>query len=439
MGKLLADTTIVRKATAADKLSAALDMVEADFLTGNLKERKMVERLGRQRGVIDISSATSMNLFHDLTEKRIVDIVKKELLHLLEKLHSYPYLIQRDFGLEKTFIAFMRRWARTDLNLDEILVAPGGVYGSYKTILLSQPGKYVLVPESIHQINKACFSSLGKRVREFPNILETGLLNLETLDNELKHHAKDTACVYIYHTKPVNPPSRAYYLQLAEILRRHKVLGVFDLDSWYTSYGPGSPQWLPFTISALRKQCLFLFTMTKEIGAPGLRIGFVVGSKDIISTLKRFKQVNLDMDSPITRFLAEITLPKIDMDKASAILQRRMKALTDGLRSLDFKVTVPPGGVNFFLHVPESFAESKRILPDHLFAFYALREARVLVRPGSNHGHRLNHWVRFVIGQPEGKIKEVIRRFRRARINGMMNLPHGLEKEYEVFMRQIKR
>lgn len=431
MSHLLTNTPHVRKATASDKMTAVLDAIESDFLTGNIKERKLIERLGRGKEVIDISSATSMNLFHDTTERKLGAVVKKELAHLLEKFHSYPYLIQRDFGLEKAFSAFLKRWTGISIRLDEVAVSPSGVYGSYKTILLSRQGKYVLAPELIHQINKACFASLGKKVIEIPAILETGLLNLETLDRQLKRHAGDISCVYIYHTKPVKQIPHSYYLKLARLLQKYDVLGVIDIDSWYTSYGLDSKPWLPLTIPLLRKHCLFLFTMTKEIGAPGLRIGFIVGQENIVGGLKRFQRLSLEMSSPVTRFLAELTLPRIDMDMARKTLQKRMKTLTDGLSSLGFKVQVPPSGVNFFLHVPESFAASKRVLPDHIFTYHVLKNAHVLLRPGSNHGHRLNHWVRFVLGQPEKNIREVIKRFRKAGICGDMPLPQGLEKEYE--------
>ena len=436
MGKLLPDSPKIRHATAAPTMTALLDAVEAGYLRGNVSERKMIKNFGRAEDIIDISSATSMNLFHNVTEKAVSSILKKDLSHLFETFHSYPYLIQRDYGLEKTFVKFMKRWTNVTIPLDEVMVAPNGVYGSYKTILLSQPGKYVFAPEVIHQINKACFASLGKKLWEIPVILETGLLDLDALDRQLGKHAGNVACVYIYHTKPVEPLARSYYLEIARLLKKHNALGVIDLDSWYTEYVPKVVPWLPIAIPELRKQCLILFTLTKEIGAPGLRIGFGVGPKDTTDALKRFQRVSLEMTSPVTRFLAEVTLPKIDMNKARATLQRRMKTLVDGLRSLDFKVQVPPSGVNFFLHVPESFAASREVLPDHLFTYYALTRAHVLLRPASNHGHRMNHWVRFVLGQPEKKTQEVIQRFRNAGIRGTMAMPRGTEKEYQSFMRR---
>jgi aspartate/methionine/tyrosine aminotransferase len=436
MGELLPNNPRIRRATTAQTMTALLDAIEAGYLWGNVSERKLIRSFGGRKDIIDISSATSMNLFHDTTERAVLSFLKKNMPRLLEKFHSYPYLVQRDYGLEKAFIRFMKQWTNVTISLDEVMVLPNGVYGSYKTILLSQPGKYVFAPEVIHQINKACFVSLGKKLWEIPMILETGLLDLEALDRELHEHAKDIACVYIYHTKPVAPLTRAYYLKIARLLKKYDVLGVIDLDSWHTSYVPNAIPWLSFTIPELRKQCLFLFTLTKEIGAPGLRIGFGVGPKDTVRALKKFQQISLEMGSPVTRFLTEIALPNIDMDRASVTLQRRMKALVDGLRSLDFKTRTPPSGVNFFLHVPESFAESREILPDHLFTYYVLTRAHVLLRPASNHGHRMNHWVRFVLGQPEKNIREVIRRFEQAGIRGTMTMPKGLEKEYRSFMRQ---
>lgn len=436
MGKLLPNDQKVRRATAAQTMTALLDAVEGGYLQGNVSERKMIKKFGRSEDTIDISSATSMNLFHDATEKAVSSILKKDLPRFFEKFHSYPYLIQRDYGLEKAFIKFMKRWTDIAIPLDEVMIFPNGVYGSYRTILLSRPEKYIFAPEAIHQINKACFVSLGKKLWEIPMILETGLLDLDALDHELGKRAGNVACVYIYHAKPVRSLTRFYYLKIARLLKKHNVLGVIDLDSWYANYLPNVTPWLPLAIPELRKRCLILFTLTKEIGAPGLRIGFGVGPRDVIDALKKFQRISLEMSSPVTRYLTELILPRVNMDEARAVLQERMKALADGLRAFNFKVQVPPSGVNFFLHVPESFAASRAVLPDHLFTYYVLTRARVLLRPASNHGHRMNHWVRFVLGQPTKNVREVIRRFGHAGIRGTMVMPKGLEKEYRSFMKR---
>ncbi len=433
MGKLLKNTKFIKQSTGSEKFDSFLNMIESKFLKGNLKEKIVIKKFAN-KDVIDISSATSMNIFHDFIEPKLKVNLKKDSLGILEKIHSYPYLIQRDFKLENNFINFIKKWTGLSIKQEEIFIAPNGVYGSYKTILLSQQAPIVFVPEVIHQINKAAFTSLGKQVIEIPNILETGLLDLDFLDKNLKKLSDKTACVYIYHSKPVLPITKSYYLKLAKILKKHNVLGIVDIDSWYTNHIAGVTAWLPFAIRELRKQCLFLFTMTKELGAPGLRVGIGVGPKNVVSNIKKFQQVSLEMTSSVTNYLTGLILRDVDMDKIKTELQLRMKTLVEGLRHLGFRAVYPPVGVNFFLHVPDSFESSNSVLPDHLFAYYVLTRAKVLLRPASNHGYRMNHWVRFVIGQPVSKIKEVLERLEKAGIRGDMAMPKDLITEYKNFI-----
>ncbi|HVY67808.1 MAG TPA: hypothetical protein VHA30_02865, partial [Patescibacteria group bacterium] len=167
MGKLLSDSRILRRNTAAEKMSSLLDRLEDGFLHGKEQERSLVKKLGRGRNVIDISSAATMQLLHVATGPALAASLRRRLPALLDRLEAYPYLVPREHDLEQAFAAYLRRWTSLRAEAKDLVVF-NGIYGSYRTILMSQPGQYVLVPEFIHQTHKAAFAAAGKTVVEIP-------------------------------------------------------------------------------------------------------------------------------------------------------------------------------------------------------------------------------------------------------------------------------
>ncbi|MGH7175656.1 MAG: pyridoxal phosphate-dependent aminotransferase [Minisyncoccia bacterium] len=412
-----------------------MDDIEARFMPGRARELQLGSLRLRADDLIDVSSAANMHLLPDLLDEKRLLAPAPDLVRTLEQ---YPPLADPPQDLEQGFARFLTRWTKVPIEPEEV-VAFGGVYGAFKTIALAQAGKYVFLPEFTHETHKAAFAALGKTVVEIPiRIYSDNRLDLEFLERQLARRAEDTAFVYLYHAKPAELDA-AYYRKIGRLLGKYRVLGLVDLDAWYVAHRPGVLPWLPLTIPALRRSALLLFNMSKELGAPGLRVGFGVMPRAVARHIRNFQQITLDIQSPTSRLLAGRILEAADLSRSRTVLRERMRALIEGLQGLGFSIKAPAYGVNLFLHIPESFEGPPDILPDHLFAYYLLARARIMVRPASSHGHRLNHFVRFVLSQPVGKIKEAIRRLRDAGVRPDMSLPLGLVDEYHSFIKSSRK
>lgn len=437
MGELLPNTPEIREATAAEKLESFLNGIEDEYLDGKQIERGILKKFkssDEQKDIIDISSASSMNtLNHILTNKESVGHILDSQT-ILEKTESYPFLVQHNAETEQAFTDYLRQSIGVEVSLSEVLVF-NSIYRSFNTLLTAFPGAYVIVPEYMHHTQKACFRSVGKELIEI-SITPEKKYDLTELQTALEKNAGEISCAYLYHARPV-ALDNSYLESLANLLNQNSVTALVDLDVIATQHTNVHSPVLPLEISTLRKNAVYLFNLSKEIGAPGIRIGFGVAPAQLAKRIKKFQQTSLDMIPPVTKHIATVLLEHADVGQSSQELQCRMERLVTGLQSLSFEARLPNVGVNLFMHVPRAFEQSQTVLPDHLFAYYCLTRASVVLRPGSLHGHRLNHYVRFVVGQPISVIEEMLNRFEKAGISGDMELPESLITEYQNFVATI--
>jgi aspartate/methionine/tyrosine aminotransferase len=426
MGKLLPNTPEVQEATASDTFHNLLDSIEGDFTSWKKIERKLVADVAqKQENIIDISSATSMNLHKETSCKFNID----EMQTICEKLHSYPYLVPKEYVLEESFLRFIKSSIHVTASVDEVLVF-NGTYAAVRTIVSALPGEVVLVPEFMNQAQKNSIVSLGRKVVEVPMHTPGWTLNLEVLKELLQIHKGSISCMYIHHVLSAEINTK-YLSQISDILSRANVIPVIDIDILKTCHTNLFEPAQIILNSPLKNKGIFLFTLSKELNAPGLRIGFGIAGSELAKKIRTFQQQSLEMVSPVTKEVAKILLQNYDLDIVVSVLKSRMNALVDGLSSLKLEATLPHIGINLFMHVPRAWEHTTQVLPDHLFTYYCLTRAGVVLRPGSIYGHRLNHFVRFVVCQPESVIEEMIERLKAAGVHGQMSLPIGLEDEYK--------
>jgi aspartate/methionine/tyrosine aminotransferase len=428
MGKLLPDSETVRTATATTTFNGLLDTIEGNFINWKKIERELLNgNTLPYTDVIDISSATSMNLFakagDDVTFT--LDAVRQSVL-------AYPYVLQKEFSLEEAFSQHLQMTLKLSIDTKNILVS-NGTYAATRTLVRVFPGEIVLVPEFMNQAQKSSIEAMGKKVVEVPMVAPGWTLDVDALKALLVEYQGKISCMYLHHIMPALL-IEDYLDEVGSVLAAASVQPVVDVDIMHTSHTDEYKITNPLTVPSLANRAIYLFTLSKEFSVPGLRVGFMVAPEETAKRIRIFEQHSLSMVPPVTRLLAKNIVTSYDIMSAVSSLQSRMQTLVKGLQSLNLEATLPHSGVNLFMHVPRDWEHTQEILPDHLFTYYCLTRAGVVLRPGSIYGHRLNHFVRFVVGQPESTINEMVERLRVAGVRGDMFLPEGLEKEYQQMM-----
>ncbi|MEM4397669.1 MAG: pyridoxal phosphate-dependent aminotransferase, partial [Candidatus Woesearchaeota archaeon] len=216
---------------------------------------------------------------------------------------------------------------------------------------------------------------------------------------------------------------------IAKLLEKYNLYCIYDADVFFTSYDDTDPL-IPLKVDSFSKRTIFLFTMTKELGSPGLRISWGIGPKKLIQKLKNFQKISLEILPPPNKFLVEKILKNVNVERVKKILKERMEILVKGIKKLGWKIEKPSFGVNLFIPVPLNFKKLKRTNPDSVFSYYLAKKTKILVRTGSSHGNKKYDTVRFVISQKKEIIKEAIERMKKENISYNMYLPKEIEEEF---------
>jgi len=165
-------------------------------------------------------------------------------------------------------------------------------------------------------------------------------------------------------------------------------------------------------VEGAKEVCVELYSLTKGFSMAGWRVGFAVGSAEIVAALARLKSY-LDYGTFQPIQIASI----VAMNEASAyplevceVYRSRRDTLCDGLERIGWRVPRSKGTMFVWAEIPEPY----RALGSVEFALMLTREAKVAVSPGAGFGPGGDGHVRFALVENEERIRQAVRGIRSA-------------------------
>jgi LL-diaminopimelate aminotransferase len=143
----------------------------------------------------------------------------------------------------------------------------------------------------------------------------------------------------------------------------------------------------------------------------GWRAGFVVGNKEILSSLLRIK-TNLDYGlfmATQRACVAALHMSDQYLDDMRAMYKRRRDLFADGLQKLGWNIRKPEDTFYLWIPVPKGY-DSKS------FALEVLNKTGVVLAPGNAFGSSGEGFVRVALVAPEERLQEAILRLETAGI-----------------------
>ncbi len=164
------------------------------------------------------------------------------------------------------------------------------------------------------------------------------------------------------------------------------------------------------------KHCVEFHTFSKSYSMPGWRIGFAVGSRDVLASLAKTKSY---CDFGIFRAIQyaatkTLTGPQGYVEKIVEIYRKRIDLFVDGLHRIGWPVKKPEATFYVWAKIPLEFDEHSSMA----FTELLLRETGIAVAPGTGFGEYGEGWVRFALVVPEDRIKEALKRIQGFLQNG---------------------
>lgn len=193
---------------------------------------------------------------------------------------------------------------------------------------------------------------------------------------------------------------------LAEIVKKHNLIVISD-EVYEKIIFDGKTHFSMAKIPEVRDNVIIINSFSKTYAMTGWRIGYALGSQEIISRLPKIQE---GVASCVSSFIQQAALvavngPQDDVDNMVRDYSRRRDILIDGLNSISgITCLKSPGSFYAFPNI-KSFGKSS-----FDFAVELLKEAKVVGVPGSAFGNMGEGYIRFSFANSDENLKEAVSR-----------------------------
>ena len=288
---------------------------------------------------------------------------------------------------------------------ERIACGPGGV-GAIAAMLAAvvERGDEVLLPDPGWPNYRMMLPWLGARGVFYPCPPSTGFQpDLDALASLIGPRTK-----VLVVNSPNNPTGAVYptstIAAMIDLAQRHNLWLLSDecydqilLDGSWTS---------PASLMPDDPRIATVFTFSKTYAMTGWRLGYLVGSDELVDTATKVLESNSSCVSTITQVAAEAALvgPQDCVSEMVRAYRSRRDLVVEILEDAELFIAEPAGAFYIMADV------SPRGLPSREFAFELLRQRGVSVAPGTAFGQVASDAVRISLASSESDLEEGVGR-----------------------------
>ena len=288
---------------------------------------------------------------------------------------------------------------------EQIACGPGGV-GAIAAMLAAvvEHGDAVLLPDPGWPNYRMMPPWLGARAVLYPCPPSEGFQpDLDVLTSLVGPRTK-----VLVVNSPNNPTGAVYPVSTIEAMidlaQRHNLWLLSDecydqivLDGSWTS---------PASMAPDDPRIATVFTFSKSYSMTGWRLGYLVGSAELVDTATKVLESNSSCVSTISQLAAEAALtgPQDCVAEMVRAYRRRRDLVVDILRDAELLIAEPTGAFYIMADV------SPRGMPSRDLAFALLRERGVSVAPGTAFGQVARDAVRISLASSDSDLHEGVGR-----------------------------
>ncbi len=218
----------------------------------------------------------------------------------------------------------------------------------------------------------------------------------------------------LFLSYPHNPTTAVadarWFHEVVAWARAHHIMVVHDFAySDIVFDGARAPSMLE--VKGAKEVAVEFHTLSKSYSLPGLRLGFAVGNPDVLASLAKTKSyIDFGIFRAVQRAAIQaLSGPQAYVHQAVATYQKRRGVFVGGLRQIGWDVPMPKATFYVWTKIPLKFSA----LTSLEFATLLVQEAGVVVAPGSGFGECGEGFVRFALVEPEGRLREAVKRIAR--------------------------
>jgi aminotransferase len=300
----------------------------------------------------------------------------------------------------------LRRENGLPVSAENVIITAGGQEGLYLIMqALLDPGDEILVPDPRYTSYDEAIVSAGGSYVLVPTDHEDAFnLRAEAVEAAITPRTKALLIV-----TPSNPTggivTEERLRAIAEVAIRHNLIVISDEIYEKFVYD----DWNHFSIGSLpgmAERTITLNGFSKSYAMTGFRCGYVAAPVNLIEAMTRVKAITSGPAATISQWggLAAVTGPQDAIDDFRRIYGERRQIMMDGLTRLGLDYSDPRGA--FFLWTNSA---STGIHATEL-SYLLLRDAHVLIFPGTGFGEKWGGYLRISILQSTALLQEALER-----------------------------
>jgi LL-diaminopimelate aminotransferase len=321
--------------------------------------------------------------------------------------HRYP-----DYEGLESFRTAAAKWYKRRFALDfdpksEVCALIGSKEGiaNFSTAVVD-PGDIVLIPDPGYPVYfSGCIFS-GGEAYFLPLKKQNGFLpELSSIPAEVARRAK-----LLWVNYPNNPTGAvtdlSFFKTVVEFCLKNDVILAHDLAYSEIAYeGYRAPS--IFEVEGARECAVEFHSLSKTFSMTGWRVGFAVGNAALIGGLGKVKT---NVDSGVFQGIQEAAITALESGEETlrqycAIYQERRDLMVAALRGLGLACDPPKATFYIWAEVPKGYTSAS-------FSERVLKEAGVVITPGSGFGSSGEGYVRLSITLATERLKEAADRIK---------------------------
>ncbi len=278
------------------------------------------------------------------------------------------------------------------------------------SLAVVDPDDIVLVPDPGYPVYQTGCLFAGGHPYTVPLTKANGFRpDLEAIPPEVARRAK-----LLWLNYPNNPTAAtvdtAFFSDVVEFCLKNEIILAHDAAYSEISYdGYRAPSVLE--VAGARECAVEFHSLSKTFSMTGWRLGFVVGNAQLVGVLGKIKT---NVDSGVFQAVQEAGITALESDEGGvreicAIYRERRDLLVGALRELGLDCATPRATFYIWAEVPKGYTSAS-------LAMKFLKEAGVVITPGSGFGKFGEGFVRFSFTLATPRIREALRRVHALRL-----------------------
>ncbi len=348
-------------------------------------------------------------------DKPTPDHIVRELCERAKdpKNHGYSRSIDE---VEGQFRAAIAEWykERFSVELDpetEVLPLIGSKEGiAHLSLAFLNKEDVCLVPNPAYPVHFNGVLIAGGILYDLPLIEENDFLpDLDAIPEDILKKAKMMFLGYPHNpTSAIATPS--FYEKTVSFAKKNNIILVSDLaysDIVYDDFKATSLLEIPGS----RELSIEFHTLSKSYNMAGWRIGFVVGNAEVLAILAKLKgYMDFGLFKPIQyAAIKALRGPQDCVQEQVELYRQRRDVMVEALNNIGWEVPKPKATFYLWARIPGKYKD----LTSMEFVSLLIKEAGVVIAPGTGFGESGEGYIRFALVEDENRLIEAADRIKK--------------------------